>query len=425
MRAIVRLVACAAAVGALGACSAVDLEYYRTGVGTNLYTADMPAATELQNAYLNYLCRQSSPVVAPGGDDQCGTVIPPGTWPLMVQAGMNDIDQRCNAYLAWLDEKRRTNTAIVEELGIIRGAADLVINSQFGASPRSLAALAAAFTLATGTFGKLSSFLLLAEQSTVVAVVRGRQKELREQVRASSINNRPMAVHALQSYLLICMPMTIAADINSTVTVFQQGGSGALDHKSFVNSPTLGRPLTARTSLPPTTPLTGDERPRNCVTRQECSMAIGTVIQIQSFLCVSQDGAFGPMTRDGIRIFNQAGTSGATASNQIDSRSASRLLTGVKTRGECPAQFISYYERTLFEGATPGETLARITAFQEALNQVAGSGDSIKTFGSFDNATRMKIENVRKTLNLPPNGSPRAVNEALRLALLPKPPPLQ
>jgi hypothetical protein len=425
MRTVVRFFACAAAVVSLGSCSAVDFEYYRSGVGTTLYTTDMAAATELQNLYLNNLCRRTSNVVAPGGDDRCNGELPPQIWPHIVQAGIGDIKQRCTAYLVWLDEKRRTNSAIVEELGIIRGAADLVINSQFGAGPRSLAALAAAFTLATGTFSKLSSFLLQVDQSTVVAVVQGRQKKFEEEVLRIQVDNRPAAVLILQSYLTICMPMTIAADINTTVTVFQQGGSGALDHQTFVNSPTVGRPLTARTRLTPTAVPPERPQPRNCITAEECALAVETVTQIQGFLCVSQDGSFGPMTRDGIRVFNQAGSAGATVSNQIDNRSASRLLAGVKTRGTCPPQFISYFERTNFEGATPQETVALITAFQQVLNQVEGSGDNIKTFGSFDGPTRIKIENVRRSLKLPANGNPRAVNEALRLALLPKPPPLQ
>jgi hypothetical protein len=49
--------------------------------------------------------------------------------------------------------------------------------------------------------------------------------------------------------LSICMPMTISANINSTVTVFQQAGPNAIDPEQLVSTSTIGRPLVAQQTI--------------------------------------------------------------------------------------------------------------------------------------------------------------------------------
>ena len=128
MRVFIRLFAFAAVVLGLAACNVLEGQYFQEGVGNNLYSPDLPRVTEYQNAYLDYLCQQSSPVVSPGGDARCSGELPPTAWPLIVQAGMNDIDQRCDGFLVWLDQKKRGTAAAITEISAIRTAADFIIN---------------------------------------------------------------------------------------------------------------------------------------------------------------------------------------------------------------------------------------------------------------------------------------------------------
>lgn len=237
---------CVALTLLLAGCDPNDKAYFRSGVGTELYTADTATAADLQNAYLESLCRQAMPFVGIEVPSCSQQRLQPTEWPLLVQAGMNDIDQRCDSYLSWLDQRKRENAAILAEVSAIRVAVDALTNPAItSVSPIALASVAAAFGLATSTLGNVNSLLLQVDHTTVQSVVFINRRNFREKVLDLAITNKPMVVHALRSYLTICMPMTISANINSTVTVFQQAGAGALDQQQLVSTTTLGAPQRA------------------------------------------------------------------------------------------------------------------------------------------------------------------------------------
>jgi hypothetical protein len=226
-------------------CDPNDRAYFRSGIGTELYTVDSANVAELQNLYLDYLCKQSRPFVGAGAPGCAEERIPSDAWPLIVQAGLNDIDLRCDSYLAWLDQKKRETAGVLTEIAAIRVAVDAVTNPAIapGISPIALAAIAGAFGLATSTFNNINSLLLQVDHTTVQSVVFINRRNFRESLLDLPITNKPMAVHALRTYLTICMPMTISANINATVTVFKQAGPGALGDEPFGGgTSTIARP---------------------------------------------------------------------------------------------------------------------------------------------------------------------------------------
>src|SRR5262245_34922449 len=161
MHCVARVVAwIAVAIGVAG-CNALEGQYFHQGIGTDLASVDAAAATELQNVYLDHLCRQTLPFVGAGVRSCSEDQILPHMWPLIVLAGMNDIDQLCDAYLAWLDQKKRENSAVLAEISAIRSATDAILNPTIthGVGPRTLAAVAAAFGLAANTLTNVSSLL--------------------------------------------------------------------------------------------------------------------------------------------------------------------------------------------------------------------------------------------------------------------------
>jgi hypothetical protein len=299
----------------ISGCDPNERAYFRGGIGTDLYTVDAAAAADLQNVYLDNLCRQSLSYVG-AGVPSCGDQpLASNWWPLIVQAGMNDIDQRCDAYLSWLDQKKRENGAILAEIGAIRVAVDALTNPAIatGISPIALASVAAAFGLATSTLANVNSLLLQVDHTTVQSVVFANRRDFREQVRRMAIENKPIVVHALRSYLQICMPMTIAANINSTVTVFQNTAPGVAI-RPMVTAPVgppvapvvvvapqrADKPITVTAA--PKQPAPGTQGPIETVV-----LGLDRAKQIQRAMCVADSGDMSaPVTRAALVDFKAA-----------------------------------------------------------------------------------------------------------------------
>ena len=248
MRYVVRWAACLAIALFSAGCDLSSTQ----GVGTRLYPADVAAQTDLQNAYVGEICQQAGiQPTAFDGVTSCGpNPYDAATWWLFVQAGMNDIDQRCDAYLAWLDDAQRSREPVLNELALASATAQTIMRSTgVGANPITIAG--AAFGLAAGTFTNVQSRLILTmPHSTIQAVVLSRQKEYRDRLigttttKPVAIVSRPNALYALRSYLRLCMPMTIETEINNTIATFERNGAEGLEKGSLISPRSAGVPFT-------------------------------------------------------------------------------------------------------------------------------------------------------------------------------------
>ena len=350
------IVACCVGLALLVAgCDPNERNYFRNGVGTSLYTADAASATELQNIYLDYLCRQSNSFIGTDAPSCAQQVVPANAWPVIVQAGLNDIDARCDSYLAWLDLKRRENAAILTEIGAVRFAVDALTNPNIaGVSGVGLAAISAAFGLATSTVNNFNSLLLQVDHTTVQTVVTGNRHAFREDLLkfSSSIDNKPAAIHTLRTYLSICMPMTIAANINSTVTVFKQTGSAPGAGPML---PTVGAPFTPRERFVERKPSPGpgpvavpgaetiiEGYPANV--RTYTPEVIGSILV---GLCApaSELTKVTPISKALLDIWEETDTSNAIANGKIDSKRERQALAGLP---QCPTGTFNFFERQTF-----------------------------------------------------------------------------
>jgi hypothetical protein len=232
MRSAGIVAACVGLALLVSGCGTLDDRYTREGVGTDLYTPELPDSARLQEIYVGYICQQAGLSYE---QIEGGLVCrePPVTqnWQVFVQAGMNDIDRRCDGYLTWPDNRRRWEGPIHQEI-LDTQAGTLAILTATAASPTAIAVVAAAFGLAAHSFTNFNSRLLYeVEKSTVQTVVLTRQQQYREGL-PQVIDNRPAAIYALRQYLRFCMPMTIETQINTTVKLFERGGTAALDHSA-------------------------------------------------------------------------------------------------------------------------------------------------------------------------------------------------
>lgn len=349
-------------------CDPNDRSYFRQGIGTELYTADTASATELQNIYLDYLCQQSGSYVGANAPS-CPQFVQASFWPVIVQAGMNDIDARCDSYLAWLDQKRRENAGILTEIGAVRFAVDSLTNPAVmtGVSPVALAAISAAFGLANSTVNNFNSLLLQVDQTTVQSVVFNNRHDFRENLLkvSAEINNKPAAIHTLRTYLTICMPMTISANINSTVTVFQE--TGFVGNNRPLN-PTLGAPFIPREKFTERKPPGPDSDLRTVP---------GAAAIIDGY-----PGNVRTYTREVIGSILSALCAPATELNGITTVTQTLLDIWKHTdlRNATPSSKIEPRDRGVLQAMTPCPTEKVLNAFerQSFLNETTGAMKSTK-----------------------------------------------
>lgn len=247
MKISTRIAACMATQILVAGCNSRDARYTNEGIGTNLFAAELPEETQLQDLYIGYICRQAG-LPASGDGALCYPTEPSG-WTAFVRAGMNDIDQRCDGYLSWLDSQRRWTAPILEQIGDTQNASQAVMAAT-GSGPSAIAVVGAAFGLARNTFANLRSRLLLeVNHSTVQTIVFQRQTRFRNEITSKLIPSRPDAIHALRQYLRICMPFTIETEINTTITAFERGGPGALVREPLISARTVGVPASTGASI--------------------------------------------------------------------------------------------------------------------------------------------------------------------------------
>lgn len=256
MRGIWATVACVGLALLAGGCNSLEGRFVREGIGTDLYTPDVVDGAKLQQVYVGYICQQAGLAFDQDGDSLVCREPPVSRgWGVFVQAGMNDIDRRCDAYLTWLDNKRRQIGPIHQQILDTEGATLAIIAASVADPTKAIAVVAAAFGFASHSFTNFNSrFLFEVEKSTVQSVVLTRQQKYRETLPVI-IDNRPAAIYALRQYLRLCMPMTIETQINTTVKLFERGGLPALAESSarpMIDAATVGTANTRVTFTPVT-----------------------------------------------------------------------------------------------------------------------------------------------------------------------------
>jgi hypothetical protein len=383
-------------------CDTTDSRFFRYGIGTELYTEDIVQATQLQDIYLTELCRQALPPLS-AVEGQC--LATSRGWDLIVQAGLNDIDRRCDSYLAWLDDRRRTNAAVLKELGDVTVATQAIMRvSGVSANPITLAGLA--FGLAANTFTNVNSRLLLeVDKTTVQTLVLRRRDDYRLSLRNIRIDNRPAAVHALRSYLNICTPFTIETDINSTVTVFQMGGAAALNRPPLISAETVRGVVIERARDPMQKTDFSQVRP---------AAKQGFITDVQLALCVpTVDGVAGGTTLTAIKSYLEAIP--RAVPNPIDPTSTTLrpiLKKAVDEVRDCNALgFKSAFEVGRYGVADVGLERS-INGLQRKIGEFLAAKQSkvtVRQTGKMDPQTRDGVREIRRLIEPPGTGTPTDV----------------
>jgi hypothetical protein len=407
---------CTALALLVSSCSVLEEKLIQEGIGTELPVADMAEATRRLDAYLTYLCAQAggTRLVADTSDAMVSCDMSrygAAQWSALVSAGFNDIDRRCDGYLAWLASRRRDRNAILSQIHDTRTFTEaLLFTTGVGAAPIAIAGLA--FGLASNSFTNYYSRLLFEiEKSTVSVLVREKRLHYRETLNIQ-IAFQPDAVHVLREYLLICTPFYIEDLVNQRTRDSVSGntpadkGNAEQIRRSIVAGALLSSiPKTPRDPLPNTPGNPQTPQPPKMIggiTDSERVMSQSTGGLIQRTLCVKESNTFEDAMRSAIRQAKLGGLqSGASAVpfTNIEPQIVNGVETQIFTRSDQPC-FDDLpkgrVNRTPFERYAFVDA-AGVRAFQVMLGfcdaRIKGNES-----GKFDQLTRDAIVEAKKQM---------------------------
>ena len=396
----------------LSACQ--DAAYLQKGIGAQLPAADIAQSTGLQDQYFRHLCAQVGYATCdlPTVDRQL--------WTLVVRQGMNDIDRRCDAYLEWLDNKKRSKGPLIAQSNAISATAQAIIQI---VSPGSAAIsiVGIAFGLLNQSIENYQSRLLLEiESSTINAVVLRARHDFRENTAGFSYNTRPDAEYALRTYLRICLPFAIETNINDYTTLGSRGIK--VDGDNTINQGLVGLEGGRAEPLTPEAPV--GTRPARGKFEQDNRLdeiftggvfVEADLVKMQRVFCLQGlgVGAIGSKTKAGIRIFEEARW--PPGNSNLDGKINPAELNRIEALPDCDStKFANYYERTELVDADQVKGLIQL------MNARLPEGPIGEDLPLTSELVRAKISDARAAYGLDnfggtaANQATRALGESLR-----------
>ena len=174
---------------------------------------DTAAAARNLDVYLGYLCWQagfetSGDVDYSSGEPRCADAyLRPEHWKLIVLAGWNDIDRRCDGYLAWLDNQRRSRIFINDLFAHI-GLLTTGIFGSLNTGKQTISLVALALGFGKNIYSLYQNRILIEiEGSTLETIVFDRRLNFRETITPAPIVNKPDAVKVLRDFFASARPI--------------------------------------------------------------------------------------------------------------------------------------------------------------------------------------------------------------------------
>lgn len=157
------------------------------------------------------------PAVA-ASQPMAGAPVPgtPVSWDQVVRAGIDYADVRCERYLHALFRLHRDRKTAVAQTSLL-GSATAGVQAALGEAAKQVAITALLFGLAGSTIDNLASNLLYElEPSSVHTLVKAQQAAYFASL-GSGYPDRASAMKAIRGYAVLCVPVSIEAEVNLAV----------------------------------------------------------------------------------------------------------------------------------------------------------------------------------------------------------------
>lgn len=376
------------AVLALGGCSAEDgFRQYAGAVGPDLYSRQTVRNTALLSAYTANICTQAG--LAAGGQCSIGT---PNDWKNFVDMGLYDIDQRCDAFLDSLYYKDKTNDAILGQIADT-GTFTRAILDITASSATSLKVVAAAFDIAGSTFRNTNRTLLQAlDPTTVKSIVFRRQQDIKKQIYGTTISNKPQALHALRTYLRVCMPFTIEMEANALLTSAQWTNRMGESPIEFRAQPRTSEDIVRKPDRGSTL---GTDEQVIAMFGPGSGRTLESVKAVQRKLCAPADGKVGSRTKTAVALYYEYKGTAPDAAVLVSDTQAKNIL-GIPR--DCNGDlYLNYAERVYLDA---GAWSGFVEVFnKKALPDAQLSAASYDVSSRSDSEFRGRIRALKQHLN--------------------------
>jgi hypothetical protein len=349
---------------AAAACTPEDgYRQYSGALRPELSSAQTGRNTALLARYASDICRQADLPV--DGFNRC-LIKSTSDWKRFVDMGLYDIDQRCDTFLDALYYKEKTSDAVLAQVSATRSVSRAVLEAS-SVSMMALRIVAAAFDFSESTFRNANTTLLEAlDPTTVKSIVLRRQQEVKQQIYDATITSKPQALHALRTYLRVCLPFAIEMEANAVLTTAQRTGSNGFSPIIF-EGPKTADDLPSRGVVAERTGIAADPAEVVALFGPGSGRTRDSVRRVQERLCATPDGNVGAGTRTAVTIYRI--TVGANRDWRPLSADEAKTILGFPV---CGKQFLNYYESVTL--ASPVQVGIIVNAFNKK-----ASGDEILT----------------------------------------------
>jgi len=328
----------------LAGCSVAALK--PSGAGNTVYSQDVATESKLQETYSGILCRDNGLPISvdsvQGPRCDYGAMSAP-QWTVFVNAGLYDIDRRCDDYLDWLYQIKRSRGPIQKQMTRTANLTESVLKLT-SAADFTIELVGLAFGYALDSWTDVADSLLFnMEYSTVQKLVYDRQRLMKEDIFGISFSSRPQALHALRGYLRVCMPYTIETDINTSLvagTVTGRMSNGVAEVSAAAVGAKTATEGVVYIAAPPAT----------VEARKLFLPSAGKydtdVVAFQKLACeASTDGKVGPKTLAAVTVLEEIEGRGFVADGKLDSTEYDYALSFASP---CPVSlYKNIYERAL------------------------------------------------------------------------------
>ncbi|MEQ1695250.1 MAG: hypothetical protein ABL901_05345 [Hyphomicrobiaceae bacterium] len=229
------------------------------GIGDSAYPAETDTRFRDSKTYFLHMCQRANRCSGSNG------TIDPTAWEDVTYAALNDIDERCGAYLRSLDDARRNRLAWNSMWNNV-GTPGKAIIAQTNPGVKALTIVSELFDFAQASGNEFYSAVILSEEPSVIErVVRKLQTQYRvgldgklNDKQAFQTIERSGAHYIVRGYLRLCLPLTIESELQSFKTNAYYTGAGqraALLRDAAVLKVLDGLPMVDRDSSSPHNPV--------------------------------------------------------------------------------------------------------------------------------------------------------------------------